>query len=100
MSATLRLVDFDLLLYEARIPLDIVFEKKEEFLNSKKKYFSLAFEFGKYEDKKLKAKAVTIPNDLRQSRNPYYKRYRSRMETYGMFPAIDTWYRRVYLSIE
>lgn len=100
LSATIRLMDFDLLFYEARIPLNMVFENKDEFLGSKKKAFSMGFEFGKYEDKELKKQAATIPNDSRYRGNPYYSRYQSRMEGYGTFPPIDTWYKRVYLSTE
>ena len=100
LSATLQLRDFDLMIYEARIPLDLVFENKEEFLKSKKKAFCLGFEFGKYEDKELKAKSATIPGDSRRYNDPYYTRYRGKMEGYGTFPPIDTWYKKVYLSIE
>lgn len=96
LSTSLKLKDFDLLFYEARIPLDMVFDNKEDFLKSKKESFSLGFEFGRYEIEELKNQANNVPNDSRRS--PYAYSNKHRMEDYGIIPAVNSWFKRVYLS--
>ncbi len=104
LSARLNFIDFDLMIYEAKLPLDLFFSDKEKFLGSKKNCFVLGYEIGQYTDEKMKKEADKqrasqgLQNVGRNYR--YNSRYTSMLDRYGDFPSIIKWYKKVYLSKE
>lgn len=103
LSATLLLKDADLFIYEARIPLDLIFDNKEEFLASKKKSFCLGYEFGKFVVEELKDKpGSNIPTGNRNRMGGYNYSARRNIDLgdRSKIPAVYTWYKKVFLSNE
>ncbi len=102
LCATLLLKDADLFVYEARIPLDIIFDNKEEFLAAKKKSFCLGYEFGKFVVEEFKNKpGSNLPRGNNQmGRYNYTARRQVNLGDRSKIPAVYTWYKKVYLSNE
>lgn len=97
LSATIKMIDFDLLEYEARIPLDLVFKNKEEFLQSKGKSFCMGFEYGKFEIEEIKEQQRQEPIHNRYGRYTYDH---SQQQNYGKAQPVFSWYKNVYLAHE
>jgi hypothetical protein len=106
LSAILYIKTYDLLFYEARIPLDIILKNKQNYLGNKKKPFSYGFEFGGFEIPEMREEARKMSNQMNTSSNynqGYNQRSNQRMrmhmqDSYGIIPAIKVWYKKVFLA--
>ncbi len=102
LSAILYLKSYDLLFYEARIPLNLIFEDKQKFLSGKKA-FSYGFEFGGFEIEEMREEARKMSNQMTSS--AYGNRSRQRMQShmldsYGIIHSLKVWYKKVYLAVQ
>jgi len=98
LSALVKLIDMDLLIYEARVPIDLVLDNKEEFLNSSDKSFCIGFEYGKIEIETKSDPTTSMP--LHERTSSYTRRNRHQIQDYSEIPALTAWYKKVYLSKE
>jgi len=97
LSAIVKLIDYDLFIYEARIPIDLVLNNKKELLNSDQESFSIGFEYGKI---KIEIGDQTTNMPVRERTSSYNRRNRHQVQDYSEIPALTTWYKKVYLSKE
>lgn len=98
LSAVVNLVDFDLVIYEARIPIEYVLDTKEELLQSSEKSFCIGYEYGKIKVKNRNNQTTSAP--IHQRTSSYSRRNRHQVQNYIDIPALTAWYKKVYLSNE